>query len=239
MIGFKMENPFFSVVIPTNNRSLLLKRAIEGVLNQTFTNFEVIVVDDNSTDDTARIVESFSDPRLRYMMNQRSKGACGARNTGIHAAKCKWVAFLDDDDLWLDDKLEKQYELINSSPKTVGLICTDYTILDEKKKKVVKNRPSGQEIEKLLSGGYIGCLSSVCVKLKILKQINGFDENFPSNQDFDLYIRVAQKTELASVPRALVYIYQENRKDRIGADFKKKLDGWVLLRDKHLESFEN
>ncbi len=106
-----MNKPFFTVVIPTHNRSILLKRAVESVLSQTFEDFELIVIDDHSTDDTASVVKSFTDPRIRYLINQRTKGACGARNTGIFSAKGKWVAFLDDDDVWLPEKLKYQYEV--------------------------------------------------------------------------------------------------------------------------------
>ena len=234
-----MDSPFFTVVIPTHNRSTLLKRAIESVLSQTFEDFEVIVIDDHSSDDTSSAVKSFTDPRLSYMINNRTKGACGARNVGIFSAKGKWVAFLDDDDIWLPDKLKYQYELAQNANPNIGLICTDYAILNGTNTKRIKNRPSGQEIEKVLYGGYIGCLSSNCIRLKILKQINGFDEVFPSNQDQDLWIRVAQITELTCVPKTLVYMYQENRKDRIGVNFNKKLDGWVFLRNKHSQLINN
>ena len=228
--------PFFSVVIPTHNRSLLLKRAINSVLNQTYANFEVIIVDDHSTDDTSEILESYKNTRLKYMLNQRNKGACGARNTGIFVAKGKWVAFLDDDDVWYEDKLKKQYELILKGKKTVGLVCSDYEIFKGEGKKIVevKNRPSGWVREKILYGGCIGCLSSVCVRIDILIDINGFDETFPSNQDQDLYLRVAKVSEFSSVPETLVYIYQEKRKDRIEYNFQKKLDGWRLLKEKHI-----
>ena len=110
-----MELPFFTVVIPTYNRSKLLKGAIQSVLKQTYENFELIVVDDASTDNTKNIVKSFYDNRIRYMMNYHAKGGAGARNAGIFIAKGKWVAFLDDDDIWLPEKLE--------SPVRIGTKC--------------------------------------------------------------------------------------------------------------------
>jgi glycosyltransferase involved in cell wall biosynthesis len=228
------DNPFFSVVIPTYNRSNLLKRAIESVQRQTFKNFEIIVVDDHSTDSTSSVANSFSDPRLHYMMNKRAKGACGARNQGIFSAKGKWVAFLDDDDIWLPEKLMYQYNLAQKASKTVGLICTDYGIYKEKITNpiVYKNRPSGWVRDKLLYGGIIGCLSSVCVRIEILKAVEGFDERFPSNQDQDLYLRVAELSEFANVPRILVYIFQE-RRNRIGQNPYSKLMGYIMLRNKY------
>jgi glycosyltransferase involved in cell wall biosynthesis len=232
-----MEHTFFTVVIPTHNRSSLLKRAIDSVLCQTYDNFEIIIVDDHSIDKTYQMVKSYSDPRITYMLNQRSKGACGARNTGIYAAKGKWVAFLDDDDVWYADKLKFQFELISKSNSSVGLICTDYVSYkgENKKNKVRKNRPSGWVRKKILYGGLISCLSSVCVRIDILIKIDGFDEWFPSSQDQDLYVRVAEISEFAFVPKPLVCVYQE-RKDRISQNHNKKLLGHIMLRDKFVKS---
>jgi len=230
-----MDNPFFTVVIPTHNRSNLLKRAVVSVLDQTFEDFEIIIVDDHSTDDMSSVVSSFSDFRIKYAMNHRKKGACGARNTGIFSAKGKWIAFLDDDDVWLSDKLKFQYELIQKAGQTVGLVCTDYVIFKEKQQrpKVFKNRPSGWVSDKLLYGGCIGCLSSTCVRSDILRVIEGFDEGFPSNQDQDLWLRVAELSEFAHVPQILVHMYQDKRKDRIGQNAKSKLEGEIMLRNKY------
>jgi glycosyltransferase involved in cell wall biosynthesis len=168
------------------------------------------------------------------MLNNRTKGACGARNVGIFSAKGKWVAFLDDDDIWLPEKLMYQYDLAKKVSKTVGLICTDYGIYKEKSNNpvVYKNRPSGWVRDKLLYGGIIGCLSSVCVRIEILKAVEGFDERFPSNQDQDLYLRVAELSEFDHVPKTLVYIYQE-RRNRIGQNPNSKLTGYILLRNKY------
>jgi glycosyltransferase involved in cell wall biosynthesis len=231
-----MDKPFFTVVIPTHNRGLLLKRAVDSVINQTFHNFEVIIVDDHSTDDTSTMVKTFSDKRIQYKLNQRSKGACGARNTGIYAAKGQWVAFLDDDDVWYDDKLKYQYELISKSESSVGLICTDYVIYKgENKLKVIKNRPSGWVRKKILYGDCIGCLSSTCVRRDILINIDGFDESFPACQDQDLWFRVAEISEFAFVPKTLVYMYQEKR-ERIGQNHKNKLYGYIMLRNKFINT---
>ena len=146
-----MPEPFFTVVIPTHNRHDLLRHAIDSVLKQSFESFELIVVDDHSTDNTRSVVGSFEDARIRYLENDRTKGAAGARNVGIIAAKGKWVAFLDDDDTWMQEKLKAQYERIEQNEKNVGMICTDYVIHkgNEHKSVIIKNRPSGWIREKL------------------------------------------------------------------------------------------
>ena len=231
-----MNDPFFSVVIPTHNRSTLLKRALDSVLNQTFQDFEIIVVDDHSTDDTPNIIKKYSDKRLKYAKNNRLKGACGARNTGIFSAKGQWVAFLDDDDSWFPDKLKEQYQLIERSSEKVGLVCSDYAIYKGigKRLRKIKNRPAGWVRDKILYGGIIGCLSSTVVKADILSKIGGFDESFPSCQDQDLWLQVAGCSEFASVPKTLVLMYQEKR-DRIGQNHKGKMDGYIKLRNKYFD----
>jgi glycosyltransferase involved in cell wall biosynthesis len=229
-----MEPPFFTVVIPTFNRSNVLKAAIQSVLKQTYKSFELIVVDDFSTDSTKTAVNSFNDNRIRYVLNDHAKGGAGARNAGILRAKGKWVAFLDDDDVWLPDKLKCQFELARNANRTIGLICTDYAIFKEnlKKPRIIRNRPSGWIRNKLLYGGVIGCLSSVCVRTEVLRTIKGFDEHFPSSQDQDLYLRVAELAEFAYVPKTLVYIYEEQR-NRISQNPKSKLEGCIMLRNKY------
>ena len=96
-----MKDPFFTVIIPTYNRATLVKEAIQSVLDQTFDNFELIIVDDHSTDNTIDVVQSYSDKRIYRILNDHKKGPGGARNAGIHKAKGKWIAFLDSDDFWL------------------------------------------------------------------------------------------------------------------------------------------
>ena len=131
------KTPIISIVIPHLNQPDFLRNCLNNLAAQNFdmTRAEIIVVDNHSTDDTSSVVKSFSDFRIRYLINNRTKGACGARNKGIYCAKGKWVAFLDDDDIWLSDKLKYQYELARNSTRTTGLICTDYAIFKENLKK--------------------------------------------------------------------------------------------------------
>src|SRR5258705_13939604 len=101
-----------SVVIPTHNRSEFLRSAIASVLGQTYQDFELIVVDDASTDSTAEVVVSFNDSRIKFIRHQTNQGGSAARNTGIRASKCDYIAFLDDDDEWSPRKLSKQVEVL-------------------------------------------------------------------------------------------------------------------------------
>ncbi|MFQ5769234.1 MAG: glycosyltransferase family 2 protein, partial [bacterium] len=125
-----MKSPFFTVVIPTHNRAELLKEAIQSVLAQTFSDFELIVVDDHSTDNTRDVIASFRDSRIKYVLNDRTTGGAGTRNAGIFRAQGEWVAFLDDDDVWLPQKLALQYNKIQDVDDSVGLVYCGYATYD-------------------------------------------------------------------------------------------------------------
>jgi glycosyltransferase involved in cell wall biosynthesis len=118
--------PKVSVIIPTYNRAGLLKRAIQSVLNQIYQDFEIIIVDDASTDNTENVIESFKEHRIRYIKHESNKGAAVARNTGIKFANENYIAFQDSDDEWLPEKLEKQMEIIEHASPRVGVVYTGY-----------------------------------------------------------------------------------------------------------------
>jgi len=117
--------PLVSVIIPTYNRDELLRRAMESVLNQTFDDFELIVVDGAKSDETKGLVKSFGDKRLRYVP-QKGKGIANARNIGIKKARGEFIAFLDDDDIWKPEKLERQIQGFKELPESYGVIYTAF-----------------------------------------------------------------------------------------------------------------
>ena len=122
--------PQVSVIIPTHNRSEFLGAAIGSVLSQTFQDFELIVVDDASTDTTAEVVASFNDERIKFIRHGMNKGGSVARNTGILNSTGDYIAFLDDDDEWLPAKLSKQIQVLLSSPPEVGCVYAGYLDVD-------------------------------------------------------------------------------------------------------------
>lgn len=118
--------PKVSVIIPTYNRARYLHRAIQSVLDQRFPDLEIIVVDDASTDDTAQVIEGFRDPRIRYFRHNTNRREAASRNTGVQNAVGDYIAFLDDDDVWLPDKLAIQVNLLDISSLKIGAVYTSF-----------------------------------------------------------------------------------------------------------------
>src|SRR5262249_55117741 len=121
--------PKVSVIIPTHNRAEFLRSAITSVLKQTFQDFEIVIIDDASKDHTREVIANFNDTRIKVIYNQVNKGDAGARNIGVMNSNCEYIAFLDDDDEWLPEKLKMQTRLLDNSPPEVGGVCTDHFII--------------------------------------------------------------------------------------------------------------
>ncbi len=192
--------PFFSIIIPTFQRYRELKLSLQSVLNQTCTDYEILVMDDGSTDETGKLVKSFKDKRIFYHWQTNSGGPASPRNRGIKFAKGKWIAFLDSDDTWKKNKLEEVKKYINSN-KDVDLIYHDFTIIhldNFQKIKIVKslslNSPIG--IDLLLRGNVIG-LSTVVVRKELLAKVDGFNENkdMIGCEDYNAWLKISRFTE--------------------------------------------
>jgi glycosyltransferase involved in cell wall biosynthesis len=165
-----MKNPTVSVIIPTYNRENLIGRAIYSVLKQTYQDFEIIVIDDDSTDNTREVIKEFQrkDKRIKYIKHGKNKGGSAARNTGIREAKGKYIAFQDSDDEWLSGKLEKQIKMFKKAPLEIGVIYTGFWRIEEDKKEYI---PSDKIIKKegdihieLLKGNFVTTQSIVVRK---------------------------------------------------------------------------
>ncbi len=198
--------PAVTVVIPTFNRAAIVVRAIRSVMRQTCQDWELIVVDDGSTDGTEQAVKGLSDNRIKYIRHDRNRLAGAARNTGIRYAQGEYVAFLDSDDEWPPEKLQKELEVFRNSDPAVGLVYTGKMILDETGRvlEIRMATKSGWVFDALLDSNFIGSSSLVTVKKQALERVGGFDETLVSHQDWDLCLRVARVSRIASVPNCLV-----------------------------------
>lgn len=225
-----------SVIIPTYNRAHLVTDAIDSVLNQTYEYFELFIVDDHSTDNTKEVVEQYEDERVKYLINTRSKGAQGARNTGLDAAKGEWVAMLDSDDIWLPEKLEKQVCFIQKNEKKIVGLSTATANYDFDSDSILQiNIPSieSYSTEELLYKNHLGpAFSSFIFKKEKALERGGFDEKFPAMQDMDFYISLSLDENIHVLQEILVYIRVDNE-DRISKNYQKKLMAARLLEKKY------
>jgi len=198
-----MNDSSVSVIIPTRNRSELLRRALESVCAQTCPPKEIIVVDDGSTDDTAQWID-VDFPQVRYL-RQPHRGVAAARNNGIGAATGEWVALLDSDDEWRPAKLERQLDATRAQP------C--YRLCHTEEVWIRRGRRVNPGKRHAKSGGAIfrRCLplcvispSSVLVKRSLLEEVGGFDETLPVCEDYDLWLRICSRYPVLFVDEALV-----------------------------------
>src|SRR5262245_40242735 len=207
--------PEVSVIIPTHNRACFLRDAITSVLNQTFQEFEIIVVDDASCENTSEVVASFHDKRIRLIRHATNKGGSAARNTGILASTCNFIAFLDDDDEWLPDKLAKQMNIFCSSLAEVGCVYTGCVMVNRDNGRVIDQRiptKRGNLSKDLLRSNCVGGTSSVLLKKTCLQKVGLFDEMLPRSQDYDLWIRIANEFLFEYVPEPLFKYYVHENK---------------------------
>jgi len=203
-------SPYVSVVIPTYNRATLLGRSIKSVLNQTFQDFEIIVVDDASADKTEEVVLSIGDPRIQYLKHETNRGGAAARNTGIKAAKGEFIAFQDSDDEWLSDKLEKQVKILANAPPNVGVVYTGFWRIQGDNKEYIPGPAiqikEGNIYRELLKENFV-TTQAVLAKKECFQQAGVFDETLPRLQDWELFLRIAKHFEFRYVPEPLVHSF--------------------------------
>lgn len=209
--------PRVSVVIPTHNRSDLIERAVRSVLNQTFCNLECIVVDDCSNDDTVSVVESLDDDRITLIELEENRGASAARNAGIKVASGEYIAFLDDDDEWLPEKLEKQLDILENCGDSVGLVYCWMDYRDGDGNLVSEYCPTycGDIFLDVLDKQRIGNSSTLIAPASVINEVGGFDESLPRGNDGDFIRRVAREYDVDYVAEPMVISYVEHGHRRI------------------------
>jgi glycosyltransferase involved in cell wall biosynthesis len=231
-----MESKKVSVIIPTLNRINLLKRALTSVINQTHKNLEILVIDDSPDKEINKknkdMIEDLTDNRIKFILNENKHGGAGARNHGLKLATGELIAFLDDDDIWKEEKIRLQVEKLLANPN-VGIIYCDYELFDNDENKItdIKNRTKGKVYLKLLKSFCISETSTALIKKEVLNKIGLFDENLRANHEYDLYIRISEFYEFDYVDKILVKKYHYN--ERISADFTRKVKGLKLFYKKH------
>ena len=229
-----------TVVIPTYNRAHLVKDAVESVLNQTYQNFELIVIDDGSTDNTKEVLAIYKD-KLSYIY-QENQGRSSARNHGIKLASCEYIAFLDSDDVWFPDKLERQVPVLESAPANVVLVHGYKCIVDEnlqpvsgwelKLRKLYALAEKGEETYENYLHSSCNFTSSILVRKTAIVEVGCYDILIPSLQDLDLYLRLLLKGynfAFISEPPLMKYRWHENNTAPRNSNY-----GYVQVYEKHL-----
>ena len=206
------KSPVVSAIIPTYNRAHLVGRALHSVLAQTFQDFEIIVVDDASSDRTEELVASFGDPHIRYLRHEHNRGGSAARNTGIKAARGEYLAFLDSDDEWLPDKLDEQLRAFSDSDlDAVGAVVCGSDVVEEDISQVHQTLPKhrGWIYEDLLAQkARPWNTSAIMVRVAATERTFFFDESLPAAQDLDYLLQLSKCVQVEIVQEPLVRVYR-------------------------------
>ena len=186
----KQKKPLVSVIIPTYNRGWIIKEAIDSVMVQDYRDFELIIVDDGSTDNTPDILNSYRGDIKVF--RQENQGVSAARNRGLAAASGRFIAFLDSDDLWLPRKLRRQVDFFSSNPD--ACICQTEEIWIRNNMRVNPKKRHKKPRGMIFEPSLALCLvspSAVMIRRSLFEEVGGFDETLPACEDYDLWLRIS------------------------------------------------
>lgn len=235
----KERKPSVSVIIPTYNRAHLIGRAIQSVLNQTYQDFEIIIVNDGSSDNTEDIIKAFNEERIRYIGYEENKGAAAAINIGIMAARGQYIAFQDSDDEWLPEKLEKQMRVFKDTSPEVGVVYTGFWKIKGNHRVYIPSkqitRKEGDVHTILLAGNFVTNQAAV-VKTECFGKVGMFDERLPRLVDWELFLRISEYYQFKCIDEPLMIAYLQP--DSISADRSAFIKALKLILEKHFKDFD-
>lgn len=227
--------PKVSAIITTFNRAKYLKISIQSVLSQSFTDFELIILDNSSTDNTEEIVKHFQDVRIRYFKHP-PLNISQTRNLGVKQAQGDYIAFLDDDDEWMPTKLAIELALFDKSAEDVGLVYGGFIRIDSDGHPFYQHKPflRGHIIKELLElkDEFTGSASNPMIKKTCITALGGFDERVKTGEDWEFYIRLTEKYSIEFVSKPLVKI-----RHHFGARLGDKLKDYIDLEMNIMERF--
>jgi len=230
------DKPLISVVIPAFNRQDTISYCLDSVLNQTYKDLEIIVVDDCSIDSTVSIVRSHPDTRVNCVVLEKNSGAQAARNRGILEAKSDWIAFQDSDDEWLPDKLEKQVSVLANADYDPWsfLYCNAYRFDKARGIKSIRLLPvvEGENQYSTLLQSPAPLFPTILTSKEALEKIGYLDEQVPSFQEWDTSIRLAKYCRITHMKEPLM-IYHTGSGDTISGSATKHIEGWNYIISKY------
>ena len=236
------EDNMVSIVMPTYNRGYVIKNAIQSVIDQTYKNWELIIVDDGSTDETEDVVAQFRDSRVSYQKYVGNKGANHARNIGINLSQGKLIAFIDSDNIWKVDKLKKQVAVMKTVLADVGVVYCAFERINNEERVYIPDRGmslSAKE-EDILSTLFCDNtidLNTALVKKQCFDSVGGFDESFPRFQDWEMFFRIILKGRYKV--RFIDEAVSENyiQKDSISSSAEKYIQAMLMFIQKYENDF--
>lgn len=232
----RRRTPRLSVIIPTHDRADVLPHALENVLAQTMTDFEALVIDDASTDETTEVVARYSDPRVRYLVQGATRGVSAARNRGLDEARGEFIAFLDPDDEWSEDKLEFQLRVLDRADPSTGLVYSGIeTVLPSGERRFDASNDRGDIVREILSGHFRHRTSTVMLRRRVVHRTGYFDEAIPAFEDLDYWIRVTTHHDVEFIEEPLVRHQPPPNAESEAVDIEDDLDACLYLYEKNLE----
>ena len=242
----KVERPKISVIIPVYNRERSIVKAVDSVLLQSFKNFEIVIVDDCSTDNSVGVVKEFIDYRIKVFQLEKNSGAAAARNYGIQQCTSEFISFLDSDDTFEEDFLKVTHETLSNSGDDIGFMWTGSNILQDAKIDKQFWQPKRMETPQLtfLKELKIGTGAGITVKREVFEKCGYFDERLPAAEDTEFFFRITQSYDYVNAPQYLINIYRDNN-DRMSKNFKNIARAYniflptyfsIINRDKFLQT---
>ena len=226
----------FSVVIPAYNRANIIKRTIDSVLSQTFKDYEIIIIDDGSSDNLKEICDNYNNTKIKYIY-QENAGSNPARNNGIKNSCGTFISFLDSDDAWDCEYLSEVYKKFKNDEQ-VGAVWVKHLkiYLPGGKKKFKKcKKLRGYVYKEVLKQGFLVNSSSITARRSLLNDIGGWDNNLKACQDDDICFRLAKQSKIDYVDKALSTFYIDDRIDRISGSSSRRAWNSFYLWKKHAE----
>lgn len=239
--GLKLEKPEVSIILPTFNRAHCIERSIISLFKQVYQDFEIIIVDDGSTDQTAQFVSQIRDQRVQYVQHPQNRGANAARNTGVRLARGNFIAFQDSDDEWLPEKLTVQLNALKVAGKNARVAFSSFWRISGGRKILIPK--AGRRLQSciknwhkdLLEGNLI-TTQALLVDRDLIYEAGLFDETLPRFQDWEFVLRLSKLTPFVYINQPLLIVY-------IGVDsISKNNDIYCQtieqIMQKHQESFD-